>query len=174
MIQYLQKMKAKRGFTLMELMIVIAVIGVLALILVPLFNGLVQNAQKRSVESGLQSFLDLAKNFEKELNANGMVFYDGNEKVDMDDGNGEQTLKEYLLSQCPEIKPGSKTGGAIVLGHGEIKEAFYREDFHHAGWYQSTGFQPGIRFDDINYGIAPLGDVKIEFWAGEPGAPASP
>lgn len=164
MIQYLQKLKAKRGFTLMELIIVIAVIGVLALIAIPLLNGMVQNAQKRSVESGLQTVLDLGRAFEAELNNHGELIEDGTEVADM--GDGPQTLKEYILSQCPEIKPGSTTGAAFVLGWGRIQEVYYREDFHHAGWTRNGGYLPGIRYDDIDYGIAPLGDVIINTWPG--------
>lgn len=166
MIQYLQRLRAKRGFTLMELIIVIAVVGVLAAIGIPLMVGMVQNAQKRSVESGLETVLDLAKNFEAELNNQGELIEDGTETVDMGDGNGPQTLKEYILSQCPDIKPGGTTGAAIVLGWGRVQEVYYREDFHHAGWRRSEGYKPGARFDDIDYGLAPMGDVLVTKWGG--------
>lgn len=166
MIRYLQRLKAKRGFTLMELMIVIAVVGVLAAIVVPLVTGAVRKAQNRSVESGCQTVLDLAMSFEAELNNNGEILNDGTELADMSDGNGPVTLKQYILNQCPEILGSGKKGAAIVLGWGRVQEVYYREDFVHAGWTRGGGSLEGIRFDDIDYGIAPLGDVIINTWPG--------
>lgn len=166
MIQYLQKLKAKRGFTLMELIIGITVLGVLVLILVPIVSGAVRNAQNRSVENGCQTVKDLAMAFETELNNHGELLNDGTELADMGDGNGPQTLKQYILSQCPEIKAGGKKGAAVVLGWGRVQEVYYREDFVHAGWRRSDGNKKGIRFDDIDYGIAQLGEVIIKTWPG--------
>ena len=38
--------KAKKGFTIIELVIVIAVIGILAAVLIPTFTGVIENANK--------------------------------------------------------------------------------------------------------------------------------
>jgi prepilin-type N-terminal cleavage/methylation domain-containing protein len=51
MIRKLQQLKAKKGFTLVELMVVIAIIGVLAAILIPLMNNFLQNARISSANS---------------------------------------------------------------------------------------------------------------------------
>jgi type IV pilus assembly protein PilA len=51
MIRKIQQLKAKKGFTLVELMVVIAIIGVLAAILIPLMNNFLQNARISSVNS---------------------------------------------------------------------------------------------------------------------------
>ena len=61
MIKKLQKLKAKKGFTLVELIVVIAIIGVLAAILVPTMLGYVQNSRVTAIDQVAKTIKDAAQ-----------------------------------------------------------------------------------------------------------------
>lgn len=58
MIKKLQKLKAKKGFTLVELIVVIAIIGVLAAILVPTMLGYVQSSRITAADQVAKTIKD--------------------------------------------------------------------------------------------------------------------
>lgn len=71
MIKKLQQLKAKKGFTLVELIVVIAIIGVLAAILVPTMMGFVTNSRVTSANSTAASFEDQIENILTEFDTAG-------------------------------------------------------------------------------------------------------
>ena len=56
----MKKLNNKKGFTIVELVIVIAVIGILAAVLIPTFSGVVESANNAAAASDARNALEQA------------------------------------------------------------------------------------------------------------------
>ena len=75
----MKKFNNKKGFTIVELVIVIAVIGILAGVLIPTFSGIVQRANESKINQEMTNALKvvLAGNATSGALANGTTFVMG-------------------------------------------------------------------------------------------------
>ncbi len=157
MIKKLQALRAKKGFTLVELIVVIAIIGVLAAILIPTLSGVIESSRKRSAESTCQSIQNLAKTFASTVMSKTGKLCTPVVKVDMDDGNPEQTMAEYIKKQIPELG-GDKKALVKINDKGEVSVVEYQEGAFIAHWDMNNGMVGAGKAGDTVKGIK-LADI---------------
>ncbi len=110
----MRRIKNKKGFTLIELIVVIAILGILALFLVPSFLGYTKDAQKATCEAN-RHIIERSYTFYKGKSAEEITL---NEYMNSDDG------KEYQGSKCPAggVYTYDENGKVICSIHGEDED----------------------------------------------------
>lgn len=97
----LTKQKKKKGFTLIELMAVIAIIAILAAVLVPTVSGYITRAKKTAVITQCRSVMNAIETYDA-TNGDTSIVKDWNKTITQATASGgqlEQLLKEELLEK---------------------------------------------------------------------------
>jgi type II secretion system protein G len=110
----------RRGFTLIEILIVVVILGILAAIVIPQFSSASNEAAVSSVRSQLQTLRSQVELFRVQNGgdpSDGNIGWEGPTAIAVGDGNGFQQLKDRgYLQRLPELPVNWK----MVLENGEI------------------------------------------------------
>ncbi|MCM1164957.1 MAG: prepilin-type N-terminal cleavage/methylation domain-containing protein [Lachnospiraceae bacterium] len=143
MIKKLQALRAKKGFTLVELIVVIAIIGVLAAILIPTLSGVIESSRKRSAESTCQSIQNLAKTFASTVMSKKGEMCTGSSTVNMDEEGvtTEGNMAAYIQRQIPEFTAttGTKRTAVVTIENGQVTKVEYTEGSFKSTWSAADG-----------------------------------
>ncbi len=115
MIKKLQALKAKKGFTLVELIVVIAIIGVLAAILVPTMMNVVTKARVSSEDQTAKSVSDTVTEWLADLEANRGTIKNGTLAIT---GIGGSTVSVTALADgtAANVATGTSDGTLYTRG----------------------------------------------------------
>ncbi|GLI56844.1 hypothetical protein PM10SUCC1_23580 [Propionigenium maris DSM 9537] len=153
----------KKGFTLIELMVTIAVIGVLAAIAIPRFSNITKDAEiaqiqanRRNIETALHMYLVKEDKKVEDLFPYGTA--SNGETVVMKAGDLEKFIKDYLGGKVPFIPVIKVNGIGTIKDKDKIEEIIEKANLRGFGWIfmRSGEVYPlvkeekyGIRFDEF-------------------------
>ena len=146
-------MNKKGGFTLIELMVVISIIGFLAAIAIPRFANITESAKvaqiqanKRTIETALQMYM-----IKEDLNIIQVVNRDQREWYDDDhnytlNGDFDYFESKYLIKNIPSL-PGTNDDRMLLLGDMNTAPEF------------SDSQITGMRDEGFGWGLSITGEI---------------
>ena len=122
----MHKMLNKKGFTLVELMIVVVILGILVAIAVPIFSSVTKNAKKKSCQSNMRILLGIAVQigtendgkYDKVL-ADGTIPSSGQVTLTGNDNLSEEFLGKLKNHEVP-VCPSNGTYTLSVVGENGV------------------------------------------------------
>ena len=117
----MRKLKNKQGFTLVELMIVVVILGILVAIAVPIFSAVTKNAEKKTCQRNMDVISKAATQFI--LNSKDESIFG----IFADNSDGGTTVRSVTISSQAEAKTKLSPeflayfdGGQIPIRDGDV------------------------------------------------------
>ena len=117
----------KKGFTLVELIVVLVILAILAALLIPALTGYIDKAKRKSIVAETRQTVMAAQTLVDEAYAKADV---GADTVKVDDDNG--TVKVSDIKKLAEV---TGTIGTVTVKDGKIELLEYRGMQNRCGWH---------------------------------------
>lgn len=115
------RQRNKRGFTLMEMLIVVAIIAILVAVAIPVFSAQLDNAREKVDDANLRSATSMAVVDYLSEGKKGEKTY-----IALDSGNNTMTIKDGTIGAGETYYPGEKATGHIevkITDDGKVVDA---------------------------------------------------
>lgn len=123
----MRKLMSKKGFTLVELMIVIVIMGILVAVAIPVYGAVTKNAEAKTCKSNMSNIKSMASTYQMTGGTDGGLVSIPAEGLNLaEDGSFKKLFEGGELPKCPVAKEEGAGDYSITMtkeATGEIKVA---------------------------------------------------
>lgn len=121
----MRKLMSKKGFTLVELMIVIVIMGILVAVAIPVYGAVTKNAEAKTCKSNMSNIKSMAATYQMTGGTDGGLVSIPAAGLDLAaDGSFAKLFEGGVLPKCPVAKEEGKGNYEVKMtkaDSGEIK-----------------------------------------------------
>lgn len=105
----MRKLMSKKGFTLVELMIVIVIMGILVAVAIPVYGAVTKNAEAKTCKSNMSNIKSMAATYQMTGGTDGGLVSIPADGLDLAaDGSFKKLFEGGVLPKCPVAKEENK------------------------------------------------------------------